>query len=70
MWWKQGRPDVLEDFEREVYGRTPKSWPKVTWKVTNTAQGMNGDVPIITKTLVGHVDNSGDPSLVVDIKQR
>ena len=25
------RAEILEDFEREIYGRTPKKSPKVTW---------------------------------------
>src|SRR5689334_21945400 len=24
MWWKRRRPEIVEDFEREVYGRVPK----------------------------------------------
>src|SRR5215472_7633755 len=35
MWWKQRRPEIVEDFEREVYGRVPKNVPKVTWTITN-----------------------------------
>ena len=30
--------------------------------------GMNGDVPIITKQIVGHVDNSSYPQITVDIQ--
>src|ERR1700730_8633889 len=26
-WWKQRRPEILEDFEREIYGRTPTNTP-------------------------------------------
>jgi hypothetical protein len=37
-----------------VYGRTPKNTPKVRWEVTNTVN----DGSTVTKTLVGHVDNS------------
>jgi len=40
----------------------------VNWEVKNTATEMNGEVPIITKTLVGHVDNSGYPPITVDIQ--
>ena len=29
-WWKQRRPEIVEDFEREVIGRVPKIVPKVT----------------------------------------
>jgi hypothetical protein len=66
--WRTRRAEILEDFEREVYGRRPKNTPKVTWEVKSTTNGMNGDVPIITKELVGHVDNSSYPQVTVDIQ--
>src|ERR1700756_3473337 len=37
VWWDQRRPEIVEDFEREVLGRVPKNVPKVTWEVTKTA---------------------------------
>lgn len=64
MWWKQRRPEIVEDFEREVYGRTPKDTPRVRWDVTNTVK----DARAITKTLVGHVDNSSYPAVTVDVQ--
>ncbi len=67
-WWNKRRPEIVEDFDREVYGRVPKNTPKVKWEVTNTTQGMNGDVPIVTKQLVGTVDNSMDPDIEVKIQ--
>jgi len=68
MWWNQRRPEILEDFDREIYGRVPKGTPKVNWEVTSTTSETNGDVPVITKQLVGHVDNSSYPLITVDIK--
>jgi hypothetical protein len=68
VWWNQRRPEIVEDFDREVYGRMPKVTPKVKWEVVSTTRGMNGDVPIITKQLVGHVDNSAYPQVTVDIQ--
>jgi hypothetical protein len=68
MWVKERRPEILEDFEREIYGRTPRNTPKVTWAVTSKAEGMNGDVPIVTKQLVGHVDNASFPAITVNIQ--
>lgn len=68
MWWNQRRPEIVEDFDREIYGRVPKVTPGVKWEVTSTKNDTNGDVPILTKTLVGHVDNSSDPRITVDIQ--
>jgi hypothetical protein len=68
MWVKQRRPEILEDFEREVYGRTPKNTPKVNWELVSTTNGMNGEVPIITKQLAGHVDNSSYPAVTVNLQ--
>lgn len=68
MWRNQRRPEIVDDFEREVYGRVPSITPKVNWEVTSTTQEKNGDVRVITKTLVGHVDNSSYPLIHVDIQ--
>jgi hypothetical protein len=68
MWWNQRRPEIVEDFDREIYGRVPKDTPKVKWEVTSTTNEKNGDVPVISKELVGHVDNSSYPAITVDIQ--
>src|SRR5262245_58900175 len=49
VWWKQRRPEIVEDFDREIYGRMPKNVPGVKWEVTTTVNETKGDVPIITK---------------------
>lgn len=67
MWWEQRRPEIVEDFGREVYGRMPKNTPKVSWEVISTTKEVNGDVPVITKKLSGHVDNSAYPQVTVNI---
>jgi len=67
IWWKQRRPEIVEDFEREVYGRTPKNVPKVTWEVKVTDHEWVGFTPVIARQLVGHVDNSAYPQIAVDI---
>ena len=68
VWWQQRRPEIVELFDREVYGRVPSDVPKVKWEVANTTSGTNGDVPVVTKQLVGHVDNSAYPQVSVNIQ--
>jgi len=68
MWWDQRRPEIVEDFDREIYGRVPKSVPNVKWEVTKTTNESVGDVSIVTKTVVGRVDNSADPAITVNIQ--
>jgi hypothetical protein len=66
--WPKRRAEILEDFEREIYGRIPPNVPKVTWEVTATTEGVSGAIPTITRTLVGHVDNSAFPQITVNIQ--
>jgi lysophospholipase L1-like esterase len=58
----------VEDFAREVYGRIPDNVPAVTWEVTATTRGDANGIPTVTRSLVGHVDNSAFPALTVDIQ--
>src|SRR5665647_2536576 len=67
MWWKQRRPEIAEDMEREIYGRLPQNIPKVTWEVKITDREFVGWTPVIAKQLIGHIDNSEYPLINVDI---
>jgi hypothetical protein len=68
VWWNQRRPEIVEDFDREVLGRVPKDIPKVTWEVTKTVDAKVGEHAVIGKQLLGHVDNKSDPDIPVDIQ--
>ena len=68
MWWKQRRPEIVEQFDCEIYGRVPKDTPKVKWEVLSTTSEENSGVPVITKKLLGHVDNSSYPLISIDIQ--
>jgi lysophospholipase L1-like esterase len=65
--WSRRRAEIVEDFEREVYGRIPKGVPKVTWTVAERDTGTVGGLRVIGRQLVGRVDNSSYPLLSVDI---
>jgi hypothetical protein len=66
-WWNKRRPEIVEDFDREIYGRVPKVVPKVTWSVKDTTNSKVGEIDTVVKQLVGHVDNSSFPAINVDI---
>lgn len=63
MWWKKRLAEIVEDFDREIYGRMPKNTPAVRWEVISTLNENNGSIPVITKKLEGHVENASFPSI-------
>lgn len=66
--WRVRRREIVEDFDREVYGRVPPSTPAVRWEIVGIIHRENGGMPILTKQLTGHVDNSSYPLVTVDIQ--
>jgi hypothetical protein len=67
-WWHERRPEIVEDFEREVYGRVSADVPKVTWSVSATEEERTGFNPVVAREVVGHVDNSAYPLIDVNIR--
>jgi hypothetical protein len=67
MWWDKRRPEVVEMYEKYVYGRVPNHVPKVTWSVTAVDHELLGFMPVTAKDLVGEVDNSSFPAIKVKI---
>ncbi len=66
--WSKRRAEIVELFDREVYGRISENAPAVKWEMTETKEEKIGEVPVVTKTLVGHVDNSAYQLVTVDIR--
>lgn len=63
IWWNKRRPELVEYFDAEVYGRVPKDVPKVTWTVAETREDGGARV----KRLSGQVDNAECPAITVNI---
>ncbi len=68
IWWSERRSEIVEEFDREIYGRVPLNTPKVNWELVSTGDTAFGNIKAITKKLLGHVDNSSCPSIKVDIQ--
>ncbi|MBW8745605.1 MAG: hypothetical protein JF628_14935 [Sphingomonas sp.] len=68
-WFRKRRPEILEDYEREVYGRVPANLPPVQWKMVASDRELVGfSTPVIARRLVGHVEDPSDPARSVDIR--
>ena len=68
QWWRKRRPEIVELFDREVYGRLPANVPGVTWRVLESRDDMVGGKPVLFRKLVGHVDNSSYPLVDVNME--
>jgi hypothetical protein len=68
IWWRVRRPQIVDYFDEEIFGRVPANVPNVRWEVVSKKSGTVGSFPVITKELVGHVDNSSYPQVTVDIR--
>jgi hypothetical protein len=66
--WPKRRAQIVEHFDREVYGRVPKNVPGVTWSVNESREELVGGKPVLFRKLIGHVDNSAYPLVSVDIE--
>ena len=66
QWNSKRRPQIVEDFEREVLGRVPANTPAVTFSVKSAENERLGSVPVSATLLTGHLDNSNYPAISVD----
>jgi hypothetical protein len=67
MWWHQRRPQIVELYEDNVYGRLPANLPHVTWTITATDHEFLGFTRVIARDLIGTVDNAAYPAISVKI---
>lgn len=67
-WWNKRSPEIVEMFDREIYGRVPAHVPAVHWEVVSVSSDTVEGIPAITKQLVGHVDHSAYPAITVNIE--
>ena len=66
--WEKRKSELMEHFDREVYGRFPERIPGVTWHTLSVRDTSLGSYPVRIRELSGFVDNSLFPGLEVAIK--
>lgn len=66
-WTEKRRPELVTDFENEIYGRLPQNLPAVNWEVISVKDTSIGNIATIQKILKGIVNNSAYPAIKVEI---
>lgn len=58
VWRDRRRGEIVEAFDREVYGRVPADVPDVTWEVTGNKNSKIGETTVVVRDLIGRVPGS------------
>lgn len=66
-WWTKRRPEIVADFDQEIYGVMPKNIPPVKWQIISIKDTMIGNFKAKEKILKGIVDNAAYPGINVQI---
>ena len=67
-WWSKRRPEIIKDFDNEIYGQLPKHIPQIKWEIIAVKDTIIGKYKAKEKTLIGVVDNSTYPDINVQIE--
>jgi sialate O-acetylesterase len=57
--WDARRLEIMEDFDREVYGRVPLNTPAVKWELSEERDSLEGTFLVKVKRLTGRVAREG-----------
>ena len=68
QWWSYRRPEIVELFDREIYGRLPEQLPGIYWQVVSEQEITVQNNKALRREIKGIVDNSPFPSITVEIK--
>lgn len=67
-WWTVRRPEIVADFESQIYGKIPATVPSVRWEIVAEEDEYVGWNRVRAQKLVGRVDNSAYPDIAVNIE--
>jgi len=56
-WWSGRRAEIVEHFDREIYGRVPGGIPEVEWVIRDSVRNEIAGVAVMTRTVAGVVEN-------------
>jgi hypothetical protein len=66
--WHRRRRELLELFDREVYGRVPATAPAVHWELERVENRQLAGVAVVTRHYIGHAATSGLDQPPIDMQ--
>jgi hypothetical protein len=68
--WHHRRRELIELFDREMYGRVPANAPGIRWDFTAQETRQVGGMAVVTRHFLGHAALSGldSPPLAIDLR--
>ncbi len=67
LWWKLRRPEIEQDFDRDIYGYVPRDTPNVTWIPIGQKRLMRHGSLVLRQHLIGHIANPKYPAYTLNI---
>ena len=68
--WERRRREIVESFDREVYGRVPATAPAIRWRIDKEERAVEGGIPVVKRWLTGVADNRLWPAARAEIALR
>jgi len=68
--WDRRRKEIVELFDREIYGRVPLTAPKITWNLVREENSVEAGIPVTKRWMEGRADNSAWPQASATIALR
>ncbi|NYT40874.1 acetylxylan esterase [Sphingomonas sp. R-74633] len=68
--WDRRRKEIVEAFDREIYGRAPLSAPKITWNLVREEKTTEAGLPVVKRWMEGVADNKAAPQASATIMLR
>lgn len=68
--WERRRHEIIESFDREIYGRVPATAPGIRWRIDKEERAVEGGIPVVKRWLTGVADNQIWPAARAEIALR
>lgn len=68
--WDRRRKEIVELFDREIYGRVPLTAPKITWNLVREENSVEAGIPVTKRWMEGRADNAAWPRASATIALR